>query len=1020
MRLKFKHQKFQADAAKAVCDVFAGQPRIDRNSYLIDPGRGNEQGRFRSVLYTGFANNRLVPALTEDVLLKRIQRIQNSQMIKPSDKLEGHGINLTVEMETGVGKTYTYIKTIYELNKLYGWSKFIIIVPSVAIREGVFKSFQITADHFKEEYNKQIRFFIYNSANLQDISQFASDSNINAMIINSQAFNAKGKDARRIDMEIDSFNSRKPIDVLAKTNPILIIDEPQSVEGPKTKEALKKFNPLFTLRYSATHRKDSIYNMVYRLDAIDAYNQKLVKKISVKGITASTIAGTDGYLYLQSLVLSPDKPPMAKIEFEIAGANQVRRKTQIFSQGDNLFDASNCLNAYKDRYTIKTIDGRDNSVEFLNGMKICAGDVVNDVNESCMRRIQIRETIISHLERERQLFSKGIKVLSLFFIDKVEHYKVYDESNTPLNGEFADIFEAEYQAVVRDFIDDLVNDSSFKEYLKGISANSTHAGYFSIDKKSKRFVDSDVKEDRKARTSNDVDAYDLIMKNKERLLDINEPVRFIFSHSALREGWDNPNVFQICTLKQSSAEVRKRQEVGRGLRLCVNKDGERMDANALGADVHNVNVLTVIASESYEKFAKGLQSEYAEAVSERPQKVKIELFEGRSITSNSGEQITISSDKAEEIITSLVKNDYLSISGKLTEKYYEDKFAGKLDLPEGIKNVSDGIVKILDSIYDEKAIPSEDARGQNVSLTVNSAKLASKEFKALWEKISAKSAYCVEFDTAELVGNSVRAIDSNLEVSKNFYVVQSGAMNSIDSKNLLTSGTAFTKQQSKIVTAESAAAGNVKYDIIGKIVEETGLTRKTISEILRCIRKDKFDLFKQNPEEFIIKTSTLINEQKATAIVQHIVYEKLEDRYDTSIFTEPSLKGKLGVNAMLTPRQLYDYLIWDSKGEKEIAEDFEASAEVAFYVKLPKTFYITTPVGKYSPDWAIVFKSENVKHIYFVAETKGDMSTLSLRAIEDAKISCARKHFAAICPSEDVKYGFVNSYKELLNIVKCD
>lgn len=1019
MRLKFKHQKFQADAAKAVCDVFVGQPCVDKNTYQIDPGRDNKQGRMRSVLFTGFANSRLVPPLTKDVLLQRIQRIQNSQMIKPSDKLEGDGINLTIEMETGVGKTYTYIKTIYELNKLYGWSKFIIVVPSVAIREGVYKSFQITADHFKEEYNKQVRFFIYNSANLQDISQFASDSNINAMIINSQAFNAKSEKARRIGMELDEFNSRKPIDVIARTNPILIIDEPQSVEGKTTKESLKKFNALFTLRYSATHKKDSIYNMVYRLDAIEAYNQRLVKKISVKGITASTITGTDGYLYLQNLVLSPNKPPMAKIEFEIAGTGKVRRKTQVFAEGDNLFASSNNLNAYKDRYTIKTIDGRDNSVEFLNGIKIYVGDVLNDVNEDHMRRIQIRETIISHLERERQLFAKGIKVLSLFFIDKVENYKVYDETNTAFNGDFANIFEEEYESIVQGFITDLASDSEFKEYLKNISANSTHAGYFSIDKKTKKFVDSDTKEDKKAKLSNDVDAYDLIMKNKERLLDIKEPVRFIFSHSALREGWDNPNVFQICTLKQSSAEVRKRQEVGRGLRLCVNKDGERMDVNAIGQDVHNINVLTVIASESYDKFAQGLQTEYAEAVSDRPEKVNIELFKGRTITSNSGEEIKLSSDDADAICTSLVVNGYATMGGKLTDKYYEDKFAGKLNLPDNLKDLSDSIVKVLDNIYDEDKIKPEDARGQNVSLTVNSARLASKEFKALWEKISSKSAYCVEFDTAELIKHAVDEINSHLEVSKNFYVVQQGSMNSIDSKDSLSSGSSFAKQQSKVVEVENSLLSNVKYDLIGKIVTETGLTRKTIAEILRNIRSDKFDLFKVNPEEFIIKVSTLINERKATAIVQHITYKKLEDSYDTSIFTEPSLKGKLGVNAMATQRQLYDYLIWDSRGEKEIAKDFEASEDVAIYVKLPKTFYISTPVGKYSPDWAIAFKAGSVKHIYFVAETKGDMSTLNLREIENAKISCARKHFAAICPS-DVKYDFINNYTELLNKVMKD
>ena len=1017
MKLKFKHQKFQAEAAKAVCDVFAGQPRVDKNTYQIDPGRTNNQGKMRSVLFTGFANNRLVPYLTSQVLLERIKNIQNSQMIKPSEKLEGDGINLTIEMETGVGKTYTYIKTIYELNKLYGWSKFIIIVPSVAIREGVYKSFEDTAEHFKEEYNKQIRFFIYNSANLQDISQFASDSNINAMIINSQAFNAKGKDARRIDMELDEFNSRKPIDVIAKTNPILIIDEPQSVEGPKTKEALKKFNPLFTLRYSATHRKDSIYNMVYRLDAIDAYNQRLVKKIAVKGISQSTATGTSGYLYLQSIILSPSKPPQAKIEFDIKGATQIRRTTKIFDQNDDIYVASKELDEYKDRCVIKTIDGRDNSVELLNGTKLFVGDVIGAVDEDQLRRIQIRETIISHLDRERQLFKKGIKVLSLFFIDQVAHYKVYNDKNEALNGAFANVFEEEYENVVQDYINDLAIDAEYKEYLEAHSAPQIHAGYFSIDKKTKHFVDSDVKEDRKAKISNDVDAYDLIMKGKNRLISFDEPVRFIFSHSALREGWDNPNVFQICTLKQSSAEIRKRQEVGRGLRLCVNQNGDRMDANALGADVHNVNVLTVIASESYEDFAGSLQTEYAEAVSDRPYKVEPKLFVGKIVRAADGTETAISEDQATAIYQSLAKNDYIDNKNALTSKYYDDKAAGKFELPETLKPLAETVLKVLDNIYDPDKIKPENASANNVTAKVKEEKIASKEFKALWAKISAKSAYCVEFDSAELVAKAIDALNKDLFVRQVYFTVTEGSMEKIDSRESLENKEAFKATKSEIKPAENSGDfSNVRYDLVGRIVAETGLTRKTIVDILKGILPPKFDMFKINPEDFIIKASRIINEQKATVIVQHIVYNKIDANYDTDIFTEPTLKGRLDVNAMATQRNLYDYLIYDSSIEKKFAENFEISDKIVLYAKLPKSFFINTPVGNYSPDWAIVFKEGSVKHIYFVAETKGDMSTLNLRGIEDAKIYCARKHFEAISP-ENLTYGFVSSYKDLIDKV---
>lgn len=575
MKLQFKHQKFQEDAAKAVVDVFAGQPYLTP-SYMMDKGSGFYQMALTEEQdFTGWSNAKLVPELSDGLILEHLNKIQRNNQIAPSHKLEGK-FNLTIEMETGVGKTYTYIKTMYELNKQYGWSKFIIVVPSIAIREGVYKSFQVTQEHFAEEYGKKIRFFIYNSSNLTEIDRFASDSSINVMIINSQAFNAKGKDARRIYMKLDEFRSRRPIDIIAKTNPIMIIDEPQSVEGKQTKENLKAFNPLMTLRYSATHKSDSIYNMVYRLDAMEAYNKRLVKKIAVKGITETGTTATDSYVYLESINLSK-ADPTATIQFDVKGASGIKKKSKKVGIGFNLYDNSGELPEYKDSFIVKSIDGRDDSVEFINGIKIFAGDVIGKVSEEQLRRIQIRETILSHIERERQLFYKGIKVLSLFFIDEVAHYKEYDKAGQPQNGIFAQMFEEEYQDIIENMQHE-IGDEDYMKYLEQIPASRTHAGYFSIDKKG-HIVNQVAGDDKKSKTSNDIDAYDLIMKNKELLLDRDpkkSPVRFIFSHSALREGWDNPNVFQICTLKQSSSEVRKRQEVGRGLRLCVNQDGERM------------------------------------------------------------------------------------------------------------------------------------------------------------------------------------------------------------------------------------------------------------------------------------------------------------------------------------------------------------------------------------------------------------------------------------------------------------
>lgn len=1017
MKLQFKHQKFQADAAKAVVDVFAGQPYLTP-SYMMDKGSGYHQYSLTEEQdFTGWSNQRIVPGLSDQVILEHVQKIQRENQIEPSVQLEGrnNGYNLTVEMETGVGKTYTYIKTMYELNRAYGWSKFIIVVPSIAIREGVYKSFEMTQEHFAEEYGKKVRFFIYNSAQLTEIDRFASDSSINAMIINSQAFNAKGKDARRIYMKLDSFRSRRPIDVIAKTNPILIIDEPQSVEGKETKKRLEEFHPLLTLRYSATHKSDSIYNMVYRLDAMEAYNKKLVKKIAVKGITETGSTATDSYVYLEGLNLSKGDPK-ATIQFEVRQASGVKRKSRVVSIGDNLYDYSNGLDEYKNNFVIKSIDGRDDSVEFLNGIKIFAGEVIGKVDEDQLRRIQIRETILSHIERERKLFYKGIKVLSLFFIDEVAKYREYDAAGQPMNGTYARMFEEEYEDVINNMQIRLGEDDYLK-YLESIPAAKTHAGYFSVDGKGK-MINSKV--GRKETTSDDVSAYELIMKNKELLLDRDpkrSPVRFIFSHSALREGWDNPNVFQICTLKQSSNDVRKRQEVGRGLRLCVNEDGERMDINALGNDVQNVNLLTVIASESYDSFAKGLQTEMAEAVANRPRKVTPELFEKKTVKDNSGNLHIISNDEAREIWLNLRFDGYIDKAGALTDKYYEDKKNDAVVVAEEAKDYAASIIEILDSIYNPKSMVPENARSNNVELQVDEEKLNSREFKELWSRINAKSVYVVDFDTDELIRKSIDVLDRKLRVSKIYFKVETGEMDSIESKEALAAGVAFFKSKNQGYGATITASSNVRYDLIGRIVEQTGLTRKAVVAILQGIQPQVFNQFKENPEEFIAKASALINDEKATAIIQHITYNVLDERYGTDIFTEPTIRGKLDVNAMKAKKHLYDHIIYDSTNERNFANDLDTCTDVAVYVKLPNGFYISTPVGHYNPDWAIAFYEGSVKHIYFVAETKGSMRSMQLRDLEKAKIACAEEHFKAIS-SDKVVYGMINSYSELMNIVR--
>lgn len=813
------------------------------------------------------------------------------------------------------------------------------MVPSIAVREGVYKTFLVTQEHFAEEYGKKARFSIFDSSKLTEVKRFALDSSINVIIINSQMFNAKGKSDRRIYMELDELNSCRAIDLIEGTNPILIIDEPQSVEGRQTKEKLKEFNPLLTLRYSATHRSDSVYNMVYRLDAVDAYNMHLVKKIAVKGITESCITATDGYVYLESINLSKASPT-ATIQFDYKSPAGFRKRKMTVGIGFDLYVHSNGMEEYKDGFLVEFIDGRDNHIEFLNGIKVYVGDVIGGSSEDQLRRIQIRETILSHMEREKQLFRKGIKVLSLFFIDEVAKYKQYDAAGRALNGIYADIFEEEYHDIVsRLQVSD--EDEAYMAYLHAIAVKDTHAGYFSMDRKG-RMIDSRLS-DKRRKTSDDIDAYNLIMKNKELLLDCDprrSPVRFIFSHSALREGWDNPNIFQICTLKQSGSDIRKRQEIGRGLRLCVNQDGERMDAGVLGDDVHNMNILTVIASESYDSFSKSLQREMAE---------EITAAEGNT---------------------------------------------------------------------DAKVMQLEDARKKNIELKADLEKMAMSKFKTLWQDISAKDIYMVDFDTDELVHNAIESLNQNLHVPELYFKVETGAVNKIKLKDEAADGEFFVKKQS--VTYDSGkhipVSTSVKYDLIGKLMEVTGLTRRAVIAILFGINKTVFEQFKDNPEEFIHRTAALINDEKASVIIQHITYNLLDKQYTTDIFTEPAIKGKMAVDAKEAVGHLVEHAICDSMDERSSFQEKETNRDITVYVKLPKSFYISTPVGDYTPDWAVTFYEGTVKHIFFVAETKGSMRSMQFQTMKAPRASYKPRH-SCIIGDGTVLYDIAEGYQALLEKV---
>lgn len=1002
MKLRYKSQDFQSDATNAICNAFIGQPKQRAQSYILDPGQSNDNtdDLFR---FDAYANPAL--ALNDERILENIVNQQVRAGLQPSEKLLGRGINLTVEMETGTGKTYTYTKTMYELNKLYGWSKFIVIVPSVAIREGVYKSFQSTAEHFKEQYGKAIRFFIYNSAHPNDIEAFATDSNINVMIINMQAFASRGEDARRIYMKLDTFRSRRPIDVIAATRPILILDEPQSMGGPVVTDMMNKFNPLFILRYSATHREP--FNMVYRLDALDAYNRKLVKKISVKGVSVIGNTATNSYVYVAKINVFPNKNPTVTMEIDYQNATQVTKRTFNFERGDNLYDKSNKLQEYKDRWVITDIDARDNSVRFENGQTLYVGDVIGDMNQEQVRRIQIRETINAHLEQEEKLFNRGIKVLSLFFIDEVAKYRTQDDQG----GLYAQMFEQEYADAVADRLSQLGLNPEYESFLKQTDAHKAHAGYFSIDKKGK-FQDSKLgRSETSASKDGDIAAYDLIMKDKERLLSREEPVRFIFSHSALREGWDNPNVFQICALKISDNNVSRRQELGRGMRLCVNQNGDRMDYSVLGESVHKLNVLTVIASESYEKFAKGLQNEYDDDLKSRPRIVTQQLFK-QAIRLETGEMRPITEEESRRIYNHFIRQDYIDDNGNLTAKFHDARQAGTLVMPDGFP--AEEIIRIAESVY--KPIEIENRNKTRVKIELNTKNFEKREFQELWARINQKSAYTVDFEAKELEENAIKKLDDELRVTPVTVVVTGGEITAITEDGFVEDGQ--TARRTVVKTAEV----DLKYDLIGKIAEGTQLTRKCVANILCGIRKETFEQFKQNPQDFITKAIGLINGEKATTVVQHVTYSALDDRYDTSIFTDSDTRA-LADKTVETPKNhIYNYVVADSNIEREMVAELERQEDVCVYAKLPRGFEISTPVGKYNPDWAIAFKQGTVKHIYFVAETKGQLQSLNFgtmantNPIEQTKIDCAKKHFKAIS-GENVKYGVVTGFKELLDIV---
>lgn len=691
---------------------------------------------------------------------------------------------------------------------------------------------------------------------------------------------------------------------------------------------------------------------------------------------------------------------MARIEIETKTASgTIVRKTKTFGTGDSLREESGL--AEYEGFTLSEINAKG-YVTFLNGVTLRRGEVTGDTNELTMQRVQIRETIKSHFEKERQLFKRGIKCLSLFFIDEVAKYKSYDEEGNEVKGVFQKIFEEEYARLVSEEFH--IWDEDYNEYLRRFVPQEVHRGYFSIDKKTNRVIDGKV--EKKTGLSDDISAYDLILKNKERLLSFDEPTRFIFSHSALREGWDNPNVFQICTLRHSNSTTAKRQEVGRGLRLCVDKNGVRMDKELLGDDVHEINKLTVIANESYADFTSALQKETREVLRERAAKATVAYFTGKQI--KIGEELhTIDELEASRIIIYLEDNGYIDEDKHITPEYREAIASGNVaPLPPELQPIAEGVTRLINSIFDPKAL---DDMVVEEKTTIRENKLnenfGKEEFQALWKEINHQYVYTVSYDSEELIENAILHINAELDVKQLRYIMVEGTQ---DEKQVTEFGD--TRSQSHLLT--DVCTSTVRYDLVGDIAKGANLTRRTVVKILQGIKESKLYLFKNNPEEFIRKVISIIKEQKSTMIVETIHYNMTEGKYDSSIFT---VKSKMDFDkAYEAKKHITDYVFSDSKGERQFAHDLDQAKEVVVYAKLPRTFQIPTPVGNYAPDWAIAMEVDGIKHIFFIAETKGSMSSMDLTKIELAKIECAEKLFNSISTSK-VKYHKVASYSDLMD-----
>lgn len=1007
MILKFESDlEYQSDAVSSICDIFEGE-EIFQSNFSVAPTQ-DDAGRLFQSSTIGIGNSL---KMIEEDMLANIQRIQlrNGLAQSTAASFKKEGMNFSVEMETGTGKTYVYLKTIFELNRRYGFTKFIIVVPTIAIKEGTKKSLEITKEHFKGEFENVVYdYFVYDSAKLEQVRSFATSDSIQIMVINIDAFRKSfvNDDENNKSNIIHRYNDKlghKPMELIRETNPIVIIDEPQSVDNTdKAKEAIAALNPLCCLRYSATHR--TAYNMMYKLDSVDAYELKLVKQIEV---ATAAVEGFQNDAYINLLKVDNKNGIRAQVEIDIQNKGKVDRKKKWVRKGEDLYDITK--REQYEGYIVEDIwnDGENWFMSFTsNNTLVKQGVASGSLGEEMLKREQIRMTIESHLDKELILNPQGIKVLSLFFIDKVANYRMYDEEGNAIAGRYAKMFEEEYMKIIkRHRYQTLFNDLRDKN----IDVSKVHNGYFAIDKKSKSSnkrekYDSFV--DTSGNTLRDDDAFNLIMADKERLLSFDTPLRFIFSHSALREGWDNPNVFQICTLNDTSTEIKKRQEIGRGLRLCVNQDGERVKG-------FDVNTLTVMANESYESFAKALQKEIEEDTGITFGLLHKYSFARIVVDVVNEEPVYLDEVQSENLYNHFVVKGYVKeevvnkktkeIAAKVQDKLKIDLRDNRVVIPEEYDYIKMPIVKVLKRISGNfmNIKNRDDAR----KVTFRKEFFIHNEgFKNLWDKIKYKTTYSVQVDSGTLIDRCANKVYEEVTTGKGRFVTRKIKL-AITEGGVM--GDENTPRESARIIDEDVST---LPDIVSYLQNETGLTRQSIIAILT--KSKRLDAFKKNPQAFIESVIDIIRNEMRLMLVDGIKYQRIDnDVWCQELFENKELQGYLNSNLLESSKSPYDYVIYDSIVERDMAQRLEGSENVKVFAKLPSWFKIDTPLGAYNPDWALVWDDGEDQKLYFVVETKGGLFDDSIKLTERAKINCGKKHFAAI--KTGIKFELADSFDRL-------